>query len=119
MFVYQPTLSTLQIKYKKTSENVVSWKSKGVYTMNVRLLHGAFLPQLRYDAGNICVNLANSPLVVEQNNYSTKIVIVYDLNDWPKVLLRNLTLKKCLFGATNILKNSDKEKCLYSNYGIV
>ena len=53
-----------------------------------------FLPQLRYDAGKICVNLANSPLVVEQNNYSTKIVIVYDLNDWPKVLLRNLTLKK-------------------------
>ena len=56
-----------------------------------------FLPQLRYDAGKICVNLANSPLVVEQNNYSTKIVIVYDLNDWPKVLLGNLTLKNvCL-----------------------
>ena len=42
MFFYQPTPSTSQIKYKKTSENVVSWKSKGVYTMNVRLLHGAF-----------------------------------------------------------------------------
>ena len=78
-----------------------------------------FLPQLRYDAGKICVNLANSPLVVEQNNYSTKIVIAYDLNDWPKVLLGNLTLKKCLFGATNILQNSDKEKCLYGDYGIV
>ena len=29
MFVYQPTLNKLQIKYEKTSENVVSWKSKG------------------------------------------------------------------------------------------
>ena len=26
MFVYQPTLNTLQIKYEKTSENVISWK---------------------------------------------------------------------------------------------
>ena len=61
------------------------------------------------------------PLAVEQNNYLTKIVnfyIVCDLEAWPKIPLRNLTLKNCLFGATNIVKNSDKEKYMYSGYGI-
>ena len=36
----------------------------------------------------------------------------------PKFLLRNFTLKNCLFGATDIIKNSDKETYLYSGYGI-
>ena len=38
----------------------------------------------------------NSNLVVEQNNYATKIVnvyIVYDLDTGPKVLLINFKLK--------------------------
>ena len=61
-------------------------------------------------------------LSIEQNNYLTKIVnvyTVYDLDAWPKVLLRNFTLKNCLFGATSIVKNIDKEKYVYSGYGIV
>ena len=50
----------------------------------------------------------------------TKIVNVYfayDLDAWPKVPLRSFTLKYCLFGATNIVKNSDKEKYVYSGKG--
>ena len=50
-------------------------------------------------------------LAVEQNSYLTKIVnvyIVYDLAAWPRNLTNNLKFKNCLFGATNILKNSDK-----------
>ena len=57
---------------------------------------------------------------MKQNNYATRIgnaYIVYDLDNWPKVSFRNFTLKK-LFGATNIVKNSDKEKYKYSGYGI-
>ena len=45
------------------------------------------------------IKLDKEPLVVEQNNYLTKIV-------------------NCLFRATNILKNSDKDKWVYSGYGI-
>ena len=30
--------------------------------------------------------------------------IFHDLDNWPKILLRNVTLKNCLFGATNIVK---------------
>ena len=47
----------------------------------------------------------NTPLVIEQNNYTTKnvnVYIVYDLNNWPKIPLRNFRLKNCLFRATNI-----------------
>ena len=116
MFVYQPTLETLKIKYEKISENVTIWKSKGVYNSNLKPLHGALLPQLKYAEKKISVNLNKSPLVVEKNNYSTKIVnayIVYDLDDWPKGPLRNFTLKNCLLGSTNIIKNSDKEKWLW------
>ena len=37
---------------------------------------------------------------------------------WPKIPLRNLTLKNCLFGATNTVRNSDRENYVYSVYGI-
>ena len=51
----------------------------------------------------------------------TKIVnvyIAYDLDDWPRNPTNNFKFKNCLFGATNVVKNSDKEKYLYSGYGI-
>ena len=33
-------------------------------------------------------------------------------------MLNNVTLKNCLFDATNIVKNNDKSKYEYSGYGI-
>ena len=51
----------------------------------------------------------------------TKIVnfcIVYDLDSWTKNPTNNLKFKNCLFGATNIAKNIDKEKYVYSGCGI-
>ena len=53
------------------------------------------------------------PLALEQKNYATKFVnayIVYDLVTWSNNPLRNFTLKICLFGATIITKNGNKEK---------
>ena len=47
----------------------------------------------------MAIKVAKDPLVVEQNNNATKIVnayIVYELDTWPKNLLRNFTLKNCL-----------------------
>ena len=61
------------------------------------------------------------PLAVEQNNYLTKIVnvyVVYELNVWPKHPGNNFKFKNCLFGATNIVKNIDKEKFVYGGYGL-
>ena len=80
MFVYQPTFNTLELKPDKGTDYIIGWPN-------------------------------STPLVVEQNNYTTKIVkvyIVYDLDNWPKVQLRNFTLRNCLFGATSIVKNNDK-----------
>ena len=45
--------------------------------------------------------------------------IVYDLDNWSKSQLGNFRWKKCLSGATNIVKKSDKQKYLYSGYGTV
>ena len=50
----------------------------------------------------------------------TKIVnvyIVYDLDAWPRNPTNNFKFKNCLLGATNIVKNSDKEKYVSSGYG--
>ena len=67
------------------------------------------------------IKFDKEPLAKEQNNFLTKIVhayIVYNLDALPKIPLRNFTTKNCLFGATNIVKNTDKEKWVYSSYRI-
>ena len=59
------------------------------------------------------IKVDKDPLAVEQNNYLTKIVnfyIVYDLEACPRNPNNIFKFKNCLFGATNIVKNSDKEK---------
>ena len=51
----------------------------------------------------------------------TKIVnvcTVYELNTWPINPTNNLKFKNCLFEASSKVKNSDKEKYVYSGYGI-
>ena len=43
--------------------------------------------------------------------------MVFDLDAWPKVWLRNFMLKNFFLAATNIVINSNKEKYAYSGYG--
>ena len=65
--------------------------------------------------------LDKDPSVVEQDNYLAKIVgvyIIYDLDAWPTNPTNNSKFNNCLFGATNIFLKSDKEKYVYSGYGI-
>ena len=47
------------------------------------------------------------------------VYIVYDLGAWQKNITNNFKFKNYLFGATNIVKNSDKEKHVYSGYEII
>ena len=57
------------------------------------------------------VKFDKDPLAVEQNNYVSKIVNVYiafDLDAWPRNPTNDFKFKKCLFGATTVVKNSDK-----------
>ena len=70
---------------------------------------------------NIEWKFHKDPLVVEQNNYLTKIVnvyIVYDWDAWPRNPTNNFKFENYLFGATIIVKNCDEEKYAYSGYEI-
>ena len=53
----------------------------------------------------------NNSLLAENKNYLTKTInayVAYDLNYWPRNPSHNVTLKDCLFDATNIVKNTDQ-----------
>ena len=96
MFVYQPPFM-LKLKPDSLNHYITDWESKGVYNFKLVKLHEGFLSYIRYFGYKIGIQFKNTPLAVEQNNYTTKIVnvyIVYDLDNWPKVPLRNFTLKK-------------------------
>ena len=61
------------------------------------------------------------PLTEEKNNYTTKIVNAYIVSDLDSRLrnpTNNFKLRNCLFGTTSIVRNIDKEKWVYSGYGI-
>ena len=67
------------------------------------------------------IKFDKGPLAIKQNDYLTKIVNVYnvyDLDASPRNPINNFKFKNCLFGATNIVKNRDKEKCVFSGFGI-
>ena len=53
------------------------------------------------------MQLNKTPLAIEENNYTTKIVnacIVHDLDYWQRNRFGNFVLKNCLFSATIIAK---------------
>ena len=84
-------------------------------------LYGVFLPNIKYLGYKTGIQFNNTLLVLEQNSYTTKTVnayIVYDLDNWPKILPKKFTLKNCLLSATNIGKDNDESKYVYSAYGI-
>ena len=111
----------MEFKKDKGTDYVCSWKSEGVFNSKLKPLHTAFLNSIKLSEYRIGIKFEKDPLAVEQNNYLTKIInvyIVYDLDAWPRNPTNNFKFKNCLFGATNIVKNSDKEKYVYSGYGI-
>ena len=79
-------------------------------------MHSVKLSEYRVE-----IKFDKDPLAIEQNNNLIKIVnvyIVYDLDDSSRNATNNFKFKNCLFGATNVIKNSDKEKYVYSGYRI-
>ena len=92
MFVYQPTFKT--IKYKNTNiEYITEWISNGLYNSRLNALNSDFLLNIKYFTKRMGIQFNNILLVVEQSNHTTEIVnvyIVYDLDNWPNVPLRNL-----------------------------
>ena len=52
------------------------------------------------------------------SNYILKLYIVYELNTRPGSLANNFTLKYCLLGTANLVRNVIKRKFTYNRQGI-
>ena len=99
-FVYQPTVD-------KSTDSVLSWKSKGLYTSQLNPLYTAFLHNIKLSEYRLRKKFDEFPLAVAQSNCKNKIgnaYIFYDLYTCPKNPTNNFKIKNCLFGATNIVK---------------
>ena len=121
-FVYQPAIGLSELKKHKGTDYFLSWKSKRLYISKFNSLYTVFLHSKKLSEYRMGIKFDKDTLAVEQNNNLTKIInvyIVYDLHAWPRTFTNVLKLKNCLFGATSIVKNSDREKWVYSGYGIV
>ena len=87
-----------------------------MYYSKVKPLYAAFLHSVKLSGYRMRIKFDKESLAVDQNNYLTKTInvyTVYDLDDWSRNPTNNFKFRNCLFGATIIGKNSDKEK-----YGI-
>ena len=83
------------------------------------LFYASFLHNLKLSENRVGIKFHKYSLAVEQNKYLIKIVnvhIVHKLNDWPKNPTNYFKFNNCLFGATNVVISSNKEK--YVGYGI-
>ena len=69
MFVFQPTLNTLELKKDKYTDYVLSHKSKGVFNSKLKPLHTAFFNNIKFSEYRIVIQFDKEPLAVEQDNY--------------------------------------------------
>ena len=87
----------IELKNDEGTENIISWKSKGILNSKLTALHGAFLPNVKSCWNKIGIQFNSTLLVVEQNNCATKIGninIVCDLDNWPKKTAQEFYIKK-------------------------
>ena len=77
MFVYQSTFSTLELREDDGTKYVIGWKSKEVYNSKLAPFYTVFLHNIKLSGYIIETQFNKSVLVVEQNNYTTKIVSAY------------------------------------------
>ena len=59
MFVYQPTVNTLELINDKNTEYVTGWKSKAFFKSKLLPLHGAFFPDIKYFGHKIAIKFNN------------------------------------------------------------
>ena len=89
-FVHQPTLDTLGLKNGKGTDYIL------VYNSKLKPLYTASLHSIKLSGYIIETKFDRDVLVVERNNYSSKIVnvyIVYDLDAWSRNPTNNFKIK--------------------------
>ena len=80
-------------------------------------MHGIKLSEYRTG-----IKFDKDTFAVEQNNRLTKVLnvyTVYEFKAWPKNPIKNFKFKNCLFGATSVVKNRDKEKWVYGGHSVI
>ena len=118
--VYEPALDVLGLKKTRALIIFLVGNQKR-YTYKLKPLYTDFLHSIKLSEYRIGIKFDKDPLTREQNNYKTEIVnayIVLELDTWPNDPLNNFRLNNLLFGTTNIVKNSDKDKWVHSGYRI-
>ena len=99
------------------------WKSNGISEENIEHItkpERSFAPTFVDHNVLPDINLNGHCLI--NNIYIPKklinIYISYTLTPWLRNLNTDLTLKNCLFGSVNLIKNADPDKYKYSSYSI-
>ena len=91
MFVYHVTCNTLETR----ALNKLLLRNELLFKYNLKTLFNLFSPRLKRLGYKVGIKLLNDSLVVENNNYLTKIVnfyIVYDLDYWPRIQFNTFML---------------------------
>ena len=120
-FDHQPELDSLELKNTKVLIMVLVGNQNNYIIL--KLSHYILFSWVaqNFPKNRLGIKFDKGSLALEQNNDLSKIVnayIVYDIDTWPRNLTKNIKFKNCLFGATSILKNNDKEKYVCSGYRI-
>ena len=71
--------NTWFLRIKKVTDYVLSWKSNGAYNSKLKLLYTAFLNSKKPSRYKMGIKFDKDPLVVEENNYLTKIANGYSI----------------------------------------
>ena len=70
-------------------------------------LYTASLHSIKFSVYKTGMKFDKDPLAVDFRKI-VNVYVVYDLDPWPRNLTNNFISKNCLFGATSMVKNSDK-----------
>ena len=102
MFLYQPTLDTLELKKDEGADCVLIQIKKGIYTSKRKPLYTTSLHNIKRSGYRMGIKFDKDTLAVEQNSCMSKIVniyinvyIVYDLNAWSRNPTNNSKFKNC------------------------
>ena len=57
-------LNTLELKEHNSTEHVIGWKSKGLFTSKLFPIDGAFLPNIKYFEYKTEIQFSNTLLIV-------------------------------------------------------
>ena len=109
MFVYQPTRDMLESKKRQRHWLCFYLEIKGAIS-KLKPLSTAFFHSIKLSGYKVRTKFDKDHLAVEQKNYATKIFTCQWFRYMAKNPLNNFRFKNCLFCATDIIKNSNKEK---------